>query len=73
MPSEDEHVGYAPGKNPPPDFFLKFSTHKFGRDVMTSANFVKFPSEVSEMQRSKFIAFPLTGLTELTTVFPHVM
>jgi hypothetical protein len=20
MPSEDEHVGYAPGKNPPTDF-----------------------------------------------------
>ena len=38
MPSEDEHVGYAPGKNPPTDFF-KFGTHKYGRDVITYANF----------------------------------
>ena len=34
----NSHVGYAPGKNPPPDF-LKFGTHKFWRDVITCANF----------------------------------
>ena len=27
------------GKNPRPIFFLKIYKHKFGRDVMTSANF----------------------------------
>ncbi len=39
MPSEDEHVAYAPGKNPPPIFFLKIGTHKFWRDVITCAKF----------------------------------
>ena len=31
---------------------------------------VKFPSAVSEIQRSKVTAFPLTRLMEFTTVFP---
>jgi hypothetical protein len=26
MPSEDEHVAYAPGKNPPPNFFENWHT-----------------------------------------------
>ena len=38
MPSEDQHVEYAPGKNPAPNFF-KIGSHKFGRDVITYANF----------------------------------
>ena len=38
MPSEDEHVAYAPGKNPPPNF-LEIGTHKFWRDVITCAKF----------------------------------
>jgi len=37
--TEDEHVGYAPGKNPPTDFFFNFGTHKFGRNVITHAKF----------------------------------
>ena len=71
MPSEDEYIGYVPGKYPPPDFFLfYFGTHKFGRDVITCANFFKFPIAVSKIQRSKVARFPSTMLIKLTTVFP---
>jgi hypothetical protein len=83
MPSEDEHVGYAPGKIPPPNFILKIGTHKFvDAGENPPLNFilnigthkfspilVKILSLFLKFSGPRLQSFPLTRPLGLTTLF----